>query len=214
MDETTLTDKPADDSPAPAAIDWRALLISTFSLAPADGAESVSDEQIQAAFDTATAAGGEAGTQADDLQARLDETLAELEMKTSELDALKSTQGDAEIAALLEPYGENLDEAARATIGDLLRTNRDAGLVLLKAFPPAAPAASGDSAKPVEDAPPKPQHDPDAETDVVPDESAKIDEQNALVTEIRQEKRGEMLAFPGYDAARHEARRRKPELFV
>ena len=213
MDELPIKTTP-DASTTPEAIDWRSLLIATFALAPAEGAESVTDEQIQAAFDTATAAGGEAGTQVADLQSRLDETIAALEMKTGELDGINAERADGEVSTILAEYADRItDEGARTAFADLLKTNRDAGMAILNGLPAAAAAAPEKETAP-EKQPPAPMHAPGKDADAAPDQSAKLDEQNALVEAIRKETRGEALVYPDYDSARNEARRRQPELFA
>lgn len=136
--------------------DLRSFLVEKLSLQPAEGAEAVTDEQIRSALSAAVQAGSDAGGQIADLQSKLDAA-------TAELAEVKNTASEAEIDGLLAPYADRIqDEAAKSAVRDLLKTNRDAGLAILKALPaPAKQPSEGKKEKsPVDAAPPAPMHDP------------------------------------------------------
>lgn len=183
----------------------------------------VTSEAFMTALDAilAKAAGGEEhGQQITDLTAKLDAAehrAAALDAKVAELNGtlaeIEKAKTMAEVDALLSDY--EMPEASAAAMRELAISNRDQATALLGAMPKKAKA--GDAAaegekkpdaaekKPDAGSPPPPVHEP-GNAEMTPEKKAS--EASALIAEIRKGGR-----FPSFEAAREEARRRKPELF-
>ncbi len=171
-------EKPPEEKTPPA--DLRDFLIAALALAPAEGTEAVSDDQIREALSAAVAAGSAAGEDLGGLQQQVEELktqLSDLQMTHSELQTkyqaaeeelggIKQGAEEAEIEKVLAPFADRIsDDAAKTAIRDLLKTNREAGMAILNGLQ-AAPA-DPDKANP-----PAPMHDPGSEEDTVADETA------------------------------------------
>lgn len=178
-------------------------LIETLGLTPAEGSAEVTEDQIRAALTAAIEAGREAAaaaesagnatelqTQLTTLQAAYDEIQAKYNAAASELETLKAGEVEKEIDELLAPHADLLsDDAARTALRDLLKTNRDAGLALLKGMKPAAAASTEAPATP-----PAPMHDPARDQSPATDAGAAATAISALAKKLQSE--NPSMTFP------------------